>query len=142
MGRFSVLLRYHHSAGRQDSRYLLCNCVEMCDKAVRTQKTVPMCPAGRLQAMPGGRLADASAPGQRSRKGLATFWLKNSMSGPMKKAVMIVPMPTSPRICFSLNPASLHSATPPSTQTKSVITRQMGNLIRLCFSDQISASAS
>ena len=40
-GRFSVLLRHHHSAGQQDNRYLLCNCEEICDEAIRTQRTVP-----------------------------------------------------------------------------------------------------
>lgn len=32
-GRFTVLLRHHHSAGQQDNRYLLCNCEEICDEA-------------------------------------------------------------------------------------------------------------
>ena len=42
-GRFSVLLRHHHSAGQLDNRYLLCNCEKICDEAIRTQRTVPMC---------------------------------------------------------------------------------------------------
>ena len=33
------------------------------------------------------------------RNGSAIFLLKNEISGPIKKAVMIVPMPTTSRIC-------------------------------------------
>ena len=42
-GRFSVLLRHHHSAGQQDNRYLLCIGEKICDEAIRTQRTVPVC---------------------------------------------------------------------------------------------------
>ena len=42
-GRFSVLLRHHHSATQQDNRYPLCNREEICDVVIRTQRTVPLC---------------------------------------------------------------------------------------------------
>ena len=55
---------------------------------------------------------------------------------------MIVPMPTSPKICPRVKPARTHSATPATTQIRSVMIRQMGKGIRVCFSYQISATAS
>jgi len=40
-GRFSVLLRHHHSAGQQDNRYLHCSCEEICDEAIKHREPSP-----------------------------------------------------------------------------------------------------
>ena len=55
------------------------------------------------------------------RKGSATFRLKSAISGPIKKAVMIVPMFTSPK---TLTPPILQSTAPRHTQIRSQMIRQ------------------
>lgn len=65
--------------------------------------------------------------------------MKNSISGPMKKAVITVPIPTTRG---TLTPPAAQSSAPVRTQTRSQMIRQILKGIRLCFSDQISETAS
>ena len=60
--------------------------------------------------------------------------MKNSISGPMKKAVMTVATPIEPKSCGKLMPENRQSAPPESTHALSVRMRQRGKAIRLCFS--------
>ena len=75
----------------------------------------------------------------QSRNGFATFRLKKAINGPIKKAVMIVPMFTSPK---TLTSPILHSTTPRHTQIRSQMIRQYWNGMRFCFSDHIKDTAS
>ena len=77
-----------------------------------------------------------------SSRGRATVLLKKAISGPIKNAVMMVPIPTEPKICPILMPETRQSATPAMTHTLSVIMRQNWKGIRFCRSDQTRATAS
>ena len=85
---------------------------------------------------------DYSAPVLPYRNGSASFLLKNEIKGPIKKAVIIVPIPTTPGICLIVNPAERHRIVPASTQTRSPVILQMENGSLFCFSDQINVTAS
>ena len=59
--------------------------------------------------------------------GRATFTLKNSISGPIKNAVMMVPTPTIVGISLIAPPPSRKMPAPASTHTRSVPMRQYWN---------------
>jgi hypothetical protein len=76
------------------------------------------------------------------RNGSAIFLLKNEISGPIKKAVMIVPMPTTSKICPMEKPAVRQRMIPRSTHVRSPMILQTEKGIFFCRSDQIKVTAS
>ena len=85
---------------------------------------------------------DDSCGQSSSRKGPATFTLKKSISGPMKNAVTIVPIPTTPVICVHVIPAVRQRHVPAVTHIRSLIILQNRNGTLLCRSETIKEIAS